>query len=841
MRNNSWLVGLYSVVCFVGLLISLPNFISQDIIDKLPSFMPKNHMVMGLDLKGGSHLVLEIDEEDFSRRYLKTYLGELRSFLEKEGIKFTSIHQSKNKIIVSLLDYASKIAISGKIRDFLNRISSHSSTELTDIKGTDNFLITGNGDNEILIGLSQGSISKAISFNIEQSMEIIRQRIDQIGITEPIIQRLGSNRILVQLPGEENPLRLRQLLGTTAKMSFHKVLKSAHRIDPYQKVGTSVLSDDKGNEYLIDNKLEIPGIHLKSASAIFDNQTGKPVVKISFDDVGTRLFFEVTRNNIGNLLAVVLDNKILTAPLVDQAIPNGIAQIYGDFTIETAGLLAAMLRSGSLPVKLNVVEERSVGADLGSDSIHKGIYSSFIGFFLIAIFMFMLYGKWGLLANFALVLNIILTIAILTFLGATLTLPGIAGMVLGIGLAVDSNVLINERIRSESRRDRSAFYNLDMGFTRAYSTIIDSNMTAFIATIVLFFYGSGPVSGFAITMGLSILISMFTSISIVRAIMIFIVRYKKIKFIDIKSLLGFSLIPDNTTIKFMNARFLGIGTSIILSITSIVLLFMNGLNYGIDFDGGIQIGVYANKRVDLSSVRSNLETLQVGDISFQNFDGDNNFLIRLKDQSGGGGSHSQENVLELVKQKIKEVIPFANISHAEMVGPKISYELIKKGILAVIVASIAMLIYIWVRFEWYFAIGAIVTLVLDITKNLGLFSLIGIEFNLTAVVAILTLIGYSVNDKIVVYDAMRKNMLLYPKVSLRKLIDLSINETLSRSIYTSMTAFISVLPMSIFGGSILSSFALPMVFGIFIATSSSIFIAAPILLFLGDLRFHSSM
>lgn len=313
---------------------------------------------------------------------------------------------------------------------------------------------------------------------------------------------------------------------------------------------------------------------------------------------------------------------------------------------------------------------------------------------------------------------------------------------------------------------------------------------------------------------------------------------KKIRLIDIKSLLGFSLIPDNTTIKFMKARFLGIGVSIILSISSIVLLFTHGLNYGIDLDGGTQIGVYANKPVDLSIIRSNLESLQVGDISFQNFDSDSNFLVRLKYQSGS--DHSQEHVLELVKKKIKEVIPFANIRSSEMVGPKISGELIKKGILAVIVASIAMLIYIWVRFKWYFAVGAIATLVLDITKTLGLFSLIGIEFNLTAVAAILTLIGYSVNDKIVIYDAMRKNMRLYPGVPLRELIDLSINETLCRSIYTSMTAFISVLPMAIWGGSVLSSFALPMAFGIFIAISSSIFIAAPILLFLGDWRRHNT-
>ncbi|MBY7649900.1 MAG: protein translocase subunit SecDF [Candidatus Liberibacter europaeus] len=832
MRNNSWLVGLYTVVCVLGFLIALPNFLTQSLVENLPFFMPKSRIALGLDLRGGSHLVLEIDEEDFFRGYFQMHLGELRSFLRKENINFVSVRQVKDKIIVSFSDSVSRGVVIEKIRDFVQNISSKLA-----MRQKDSFLITENGEKDISIGLSQNSIEKSMSSDLEQSMEIVRQRIDQIGITEPTIQRLGSNRILVQLPGEENPLRLRQLLGTTAKMSFHKVLKDDRSKGIYP-TGTSILKDDKGNEYLVDDQVEIPGIYLRGASANFDGKTGKPVVDIIFNDVGTSLFFDITRHNIGRPLGIVLDGKILTAPIINQAIPSGMAQISGDFTIEQAGLLATMLRSGALPVKLNIIEERSVGADLGSYSIYKGISSSFIGFILVTAFMVVVYGKWGLLADFALVFNIIFTVGLLTFLGGTLTLPGIAGIVLGIGLAVDSNVLINERIRSESRKDRSVFYNLDMGFSRAYSTIIDSNMTVLIATAVLFFCGAGPVRGFAITMGLSVLISMFTSISIVRSMMIFIVRYKKIRFIEIKPLLKFFFIPDNTTIQFMKLRFVGIGISILLSICSIILLFSHGLNRGIDFDGGIQIGVYANKPVDLSVVRSSLESLKIGEIYFQTFDENDNFLVRLKYQSDVG--NSQNDVLELVKKKIMDVIPFANIQHTDIVGPKISGELIEKGVLGVIVASVAMLIYIWIRFEWNFAIGAIITLILDITKTMGFFSLTGIEFNLTAVAAILTLIGYSVNDKVVVYDCMRKNMLLYPSTSLLKLIDQSINETLGRSIYTSMTAFLSVLPMSIWGGSVIESFALPMVFGIFIAATSSIFIAAPIILFLGDWRRHKT-
>ncbi|MEG8099005.1 protein translocase subunit SecD [Candidatus Liberibacter brunswickensis] len=823
MRNNPLLVFLCVMICCLGVGFALPNFLPQSILDKFPSFIPKHRVSLGLDLQGGSHLVLEVDEDDLINGCLNLYLDELRYFLNKESINILSVRQVKNKIKISFPDYKLKESAVDKINSFFRSSSSR-----FNINPKKNLFIENGFENEISIVFKPNDIESLVARAIEQSMEIIRHRIDQIGISEPTIQRLGSNRILIQLPGEKNPSRLRQLLGTTAKLSFHRVLLNHKGFVP----GTSILKDNDGNQYLVEDKVEISGTHLNSATANFDPKNHKPVIDISFDEIGTRRFFEVTRNNIGNVLAVVLDGKVLTAPVINQSIPSGKAQISGNFTIETAGVLAAMLRAGSLPVKLNIVEERSVGADLGSDSVYRGAHAIIAGFILVVFLMIILYGKWGLLANFSIFLNVILTLALLSLLDATLTLPSIAGIVLGIGLAVDANILVNERIREENRKNKSIFYILDMGFSRAYSTILDSNMTALIATVILFFCGSGPVRGFAVTMGLSILISMFTAIYVVRAMMIFIVRYKKMKSINIKPLSRFFLIPDHTNIQFMKTRFWGIGISIFFSIVSIILLFTHGLNYGIDFKGGIQVGVINNKPVDLSIIRSNLESLQIGDISFQNFDGDKNFLVRLKYQPGG--SSAQSHILEKVKKKIIEIVPFAKIEHTEIVGPKVSGKLIKKGILGIVISVIAMLIYIWVRFEWQFAIGAITTLILDITKTLGFFSLFEIEFNLTAVAAVLTLIGYSVNDKVVVYDRMRKNMKLYSSTSFRYLIDKSINETLGRSIYTSIAAFISVLPMAIWGGGVVESFAIPMAFGIFIAAASSIFVAAPILLFISE-------
>jgi SecD/SecF fusion protein len=493
-----------------------------------------------------------------------------------------------------------------------------------------------------------------------------------------------------------------------------------------------------------------------------------------------------------------------------------------------------MLRAGALPAKLTVIEERTVGADLGADAIKKGVYSGLIGFAFVAAFIFFLYGAWGLLANAALALNVILTFAGLTLIGSTLTLPGIAGVVLGIGLAVDANVLINERIREETRKGKSAFAAIDAGFSRAYSTIVDGNMTALIAAAILFWFGSGPVRGFAVTMGLGIMISMFTAVAIVRVVMIAIARRRKMKVIHIKPLLPLHIIPDGTNIHFMKARFIGVTVSAILSIASIVLFITPGLNYGVDFKGGIQMSVKTSGTVDLSAFRTGLNELGLGEVSLQSFGDNNTMAVRAQRQEGG--EEAQTAAVTKLKDEIVKLDPQATVTGTDVIGPKVSGELAWAGIMSVVLASLAMLFYIWWRFEWPFAVGAIATLVLDVTKVVGFFALTGLDFNLTAIAALLTLVGYSVNDKVVVYDRMRENMRLYKSMPLREIIDKSINETLARSLYTGATAFLAMLPMAIWGGSAVESFAVPMVFGILVAAASSVFIAAPILLFLGDWR-----
>jgi SecD/SecF fusion protein len=694
--------------------------------------------------------------------------------------------------------------------------------------------VTSVGATDLRVTLTQTGIDARVNAAAEQSLEIVRKRIDESGLAEPTLQRVGRDRVLVQLPGVQDPQRIKDLLRTTAKMTFHMVREDVDvtRVPP---PGVSIRDGSQpGERYAIEDRVMVSGDRLSDAKLGFDSVTGEPVVAFAFDGVGARQFAEVTKNNVGRPFAIMLDNKVLTAPVIQQPILGGSGQIIGSFTPQSASDLSALLRAGALPAPLTVIEERTVGADLGADSIESGIFTGLLGFAFVFVFMALLYGRWGMVANLALALNVILTFAALSVLGGTLTLPGIAGIVLSIGLAVDANVLINERIREETRKGLGAMAALDAGFRRAFATIVDSNLTALIATLLLFMFGTGPVRGFAVTMGLGIAISMFTAVTVVRVIMNEIVRRRRLKVLNIEPMFRMKLIPDGTSIQFMRARFFGLGFSAFLSAASVALFFYPGLNYGVDFKGGIQIEVVTKGPADLAALRSGLDGLNLGEVGLQEFGSASHVLVRAERQPGG--EEAQQAAVAQMRTKIAEVAPGSKIERTEVVGPKVSSELAETGILAVILASLAMLCYIWARFEWPFAVGAIATLVLDVTKTVGFFALTGLDFSLTAIAALLTLIGYSVNDKVVVYDRMRENMRLYKNMELRELIDRSINETLARSLYTSMTALVSLIPMAIWGGSAVESFAVPMVFGIIVAASSSVFIAAPILLFIGDWR-----
>ena len=524
MFPSRWKLAIYAIVILVGCAIAAPNLFTRQQLAALPGWLPKQQVALGLDLKGGSHLVLELDEAALAREQVDSLLERARAALREARITATTT-RGADAVTVRVANEPQRAEAERVLRALVSTVSLSAFTEAQrDIE------VTVLPDGTIRLRPTEAALIARRAAAVEQSLEIVRRRIDGHGVAEPTIQRLGGNRILVQLPGVQDPTEIRNALKVAAKLSFHHVFTaglSGAQLPP----GYVMLPAANGDgAYPVERQPMLQGDRLADAAAGFDQQTGQPIVTFRFDSVGAKRFAEITRAHVGEPFAIVLDGKVLSAPVIQEPI-----------TRRHADRSAAASRSPRPPrwprccaparcrSRCTVIEERTVGPDLGSDAIRMGAITGLAGLLLVVGFMTLLYGRWGLVANLALLVNVALTFAGLSLLGATLTLPGIAGIVLGIGLAVDANVLINERIREETRKGKGAAAALDAGFNRAYATIVDSNVTALIATALLFWFGSGPVRGFAVTMALGIAISMFTAVSVVKAIMAMWLHWRRPK------------------------------------------------------------------------------------------------------------------------------------------------------------------------------------------------------------------------------------------------------------------------------------------------------------------------
>lgn len=514
-------------VCLGGLLFALPNVLSPTQLERLPDVFKKT-INLGLELRGGSHLQFEVDLKAVAAEQLTALLDDVRSNLRKDKIGYTGL-------IVSHDRATSQASLSFVLRD-----PSQSEQAIKLVRKIDQGLQVKTGDNsKILITLSEESSKNRNKSIIEQSIEVIRRRIDESGTKEPIIQRQGDNRIIVQLPGVDNPGEVKRLVGQTAKMSFRLVDHSAGHVavsssgTPIGHVppGCDLLpetrEDGKVNYIAVKRQVMVSGESLIDAQATV-NHNGQPAVSLKFNSVGARKFAQMSADNIKKQFAIVLDDKVISAPVFQDVIPDGNGQISGHFTIKDANDLALLLRAGALPAPLNVIEERTVGPSLGADSIQDGKTATVLAFILVSIFMVLNYSVFGIFADIALVFNIIFLFAGLSLLQATLTLPGIAGIALTIGMAVDANVLIYERIKEEIRQGMKAASAIETGYQRAMTTILDSNLTTLIGTAVLFEFGTGPIRGFAITLALGIVISLFTALSLTRLIIAIWMRKRKL-------------------------------------------------------------------------------------------------------------------------------------------------------------------------------------------------------------------------------------------------------------------------------------------------------------------------
>jgi preprotein translocase subunit SecD len=507
-------------------LCAVPNFFAEQTVKTWPKWAQR-HLVLGLDLQGGSHILLEVDSNSVKKDKLETVRDDARRVLREARIAYTGLAVKGDAVEVKISKDEDAPTALSKLRDLSQPLGG-----LLGSNGQRSLEVSDAGNGVIRLTVPPAAISERVRQSVEQSIQIVERRVNELGTVEPLIQRQGADRILVQVPGLQDPTRLKELLGKTAKLDFRMVDGS---VSPEQaRAGGAPADSDvllgaqpPKQPYVIKKAILVSGGDLTDAQPGFDQRSGEPIVSFRFNTNGARKFARATTENVGQPFAIVLDNEVISAPVIREPITGGSGQISGSFTVQGANDLAILLRAGALPAPLTIIEERTVGPGLGQDSIEKGELAAYVGSILVIVFMLLTYRLFGVFANIAVAINVAMIFGVLSLLNATLTLPGIAGIVLTVGIAVDSNVLIYERIREEIRAGRNAISAIDAGFKRALATILDSNITTFIAAAVLFYIGTGPVRGFAVTLGIGILTTVFTAFTLTRLIVATWVRWKR--------------------------------------------------------------------------------------------------------------------------------------------------------------------------------------------------------------------------------------------------------------------------------------------------------------------------
>ncbi len=673
-------------------------------------------------------------------------------------------------------------------------------------------------------GLSDDAKADAV----ERAKENIREAIDRLGVREPIIQKQGTDGLVVQLPGITDRQGVLDVITTVGYLEFKIVSDDSQKLQ--EALAGNVpegyelkQSQENKEPLLLEKKSVLTGESLKSANIDF-GEYSQPRVDLEFNSEGTKKFAEITRNNIGKRLAILLDGKVQSAPVIREEIPSGKANITGRFTQEQAQALSLILRRGALPAPVVLEEERTVGPSLGQDSINKGIFASVIGGILIFVFMAVYYLLAGVIADIALSLNLLIILGGLGMLpllfgvSATLTLPGIAGIALSLGMAVDANVLINERIREELNTGKTLRNAVSNGYSRAFSAIFDSNLTTLIAAFLLLGFGTGPIKGFAVTLIIGLIASMFTAIVVTRVILEVLLELGVVKSLP---MLRFF---KETHLDFIGRRKIFYAVSIVVITVGLIVFFEKGRQaYGIDFAGG-QLQEYSFKNApSIDTVREAMKELNLADASIQQFK-ENPRVVLIKTGLVEG---------EVITDKLKEKFPgeVIEVLKVEKVGPVAGQNLKVKARNAIIWSLVGILIYVAFRFKHFnFAAAGVIALIHDVLVALGALAITGRSIDLLSVTAFLTIAGYSINDTIVIYDRVRENSRLQRRMGLKELINLSVNQTLSRTILTSGVTLMMVASILVYGGEVLSNFAFTLLVGFISGVYSTVYIASPLVL-----------
>jgi preprotein translocase subunit SecD len=529
LHFSRWKIILIVLTCLAGVVFTLPNFFSKETVANWPWWVPHRQLPLGLDLQGGAHLLLAMDTNELEKDWLNTLRDDARKSLRDAKIGFTGLGIVSGTVQVKVKpedEDKAYAALKKLIQPVGNAILG---------TGGDDIKVEKAGDDTITIRPTQFGIQHRVSSAASAAIETVNRRVNALGTAESTVVRQGSDRILVQFPGLQDTKQLKELIGQTAKLTFHSVhptISAEEAKTTRVPVGFKIYPGGEGEaerSYLLQETPVVSGEDLVDAQPGFDHQTNEPIISFRFNQSGARKFGNFTKDNVGAPFAIVLDNKVLSAPVIREPILGGSGQISGNFSVESAGTLAVQLRSGALPTKLTIVEERTVGPSLGADSIDAGKVAGFVGCLLTGILTIIAYGTFGIFAVIGLLVHGFLIIALMTIIGTTLTLPGIAGFVLTIGMAVDANVLIYERIREELRAGKTPITAIEQGFQRAFITIFDSQLTTLAAAIIMFWLGSGPIRGFAVTLTIGILTSVFSAVTVTRLMVVWWLNAQKSK------------------------------------------------------------------------------------------------------------------------------------------------------------------------------------------------------------------------------------------------------------------------------------------------------------------------
>ena len=692
-----------------------------------------------------------------------------------------------------------------------------------DLKGGTSFLVRLKAEAEE--GASPKEITPAM---LDQAKEVIRKRVDSMGTSEPLIAPQGTDRILVQIPGLNTGKldEAREQLYKPAKLDFKLVhpqsdgiLSGAIPPDPAFKV--EIHQDERNGKpfeekLVVKKRADIPGSMVSGANAYFDTQGWG--VSLRFSSEGAAQFAKLTQENVGKRFAIMLDGKVQSAPVIREAITGGNASITGNFTESQARNLASVLEN-PLAIPVVIEEERSASASLGEDSINSGVISGVVGIAMTMVCVLLYYRFSGVVAVLALMANVVLLFGSMALFSTVLTLPGIAGIILTLGMAIDANVLIYERLREEMSEKRPLAASVRAAFDKAFPAIFDSNITTLITALILFWKATGPVKGFAVALIIGIVATLFTALVVTRNLFGWALHSSILKNISMGRLLV------STDINFLGARKTAVSISLAVILSSVGIFWARGeKNFGVDFKGGDRVVLEAVKtKPDIGAVRSVVETLKLGDVAVQIEKSAAKEFYTIRGPQGTG-----EKMADLLKEKFPQAE--FRLEQVERVGSLVGGELATNSLIALLLGMLGILVYVTVRFEFSFALGALVALIHDVTITIGVFALLGRELSLVTVGAVLTIAGYSVNDTIVVFDRIREGLQTGRKGSVMDIMNLSINETLSRTIITGGVTLLTTSALFFFGGPVLADFALAILIGVLVGTYSSVFVAAPIVL-----------